>query len=524
MSLVRNSVDPIVLSSSTESVAACEFHGAPRLLLAGGVALILAGLLSGAAFALFVSHVLNAELRSVWASLIETVARGGTHEITPAVERLREIAIARGRAMSFHSHIGSYGLLAAMIALAQRSVLGNARQGLIAPALILSGGVLQAAGMYAQAWRAAYAVSISDLGTALLGAGIALTLFRLLRSSADATQASPERANTFSVDQVLLRAGAALVCMGLLLGMYVAWRHIYFEQPALASSFAEMLRALEVGDVRTASAEFIRYKTIQARIDITAASHSHAVFFGFVLLVIAFTLRSLTLWRGFTQATRVLALAGAFLLPICVFLAPRISMRFAVGANIGGALVVSALTIVLIGLLIRKQRPRELDGTAVIAVSRPLVFGALATLLLGLAASLLWSHVGAEPPRLSQREDVAAVLAGVAAQGDSAAPATAHVRANLAHSRMVNAHAHVLNLGVLVIALALLLACGSLGRHAQARAAGVLAFGVLAYPAGLIVDGAGVSSVGHALAFAGSMSVVAIAIIAFWKLLGEQTR
>lgn len=507
----------------TETVARSELDAAQRFLLAGGVSLILVGLLSGGLFALLVSHTLNAELRSVWASLIESVAHGGTTDILPAIEHLREIAVDRGRAMSLHSHIAAYGLLAAMIALAQRSVPGNERQGLLAAAFILTGGMLQAAGMYTQSWRAAYALSISDCGTVLLEIGIGLTLIRLLRSSAATTHAPQQRVNSFSADPGLLRAGAALVCIGLLLGMYVAWRHIYFEQPALVSAFTEMMRALEAGDVRTASAQFNLYKTIQTRIDITAGAHSHAVFFGLVLVVTAFAIRSLTLSRVFINTARMLAVVGAFLLPMCVFLAPRISMRFAIGANVGGALVVAALAIVLIGLLIQKKRLNEPDGGTVIPVCRPLVLGALATLLLGFAASLLWSHLGAETPRLVQREDVAGLLAGVSTRSDSAVPAAAHVRVNLAHSRMVNAHAHFLNLGVLVLALALLLAGGRLGEHAQLRGAVVLAFGVPAYLAGLILDGVGVSSAGHVLAFAGAVSTVAVAVVAFWNLLGEET-
>src|SRR5262249_27325643 len=64
----------MMLAANAEIEAAGELHPAQRLLLAGGVSLALVGLLSGVIFALFFSHVLNAELRSVWASLIEAVA------------------------------------------------------------------------------------------------------------------------------------------------------------------------------------------------------------------------------------------------------------------------------------------------------------------------------------------------------------------------------------------------------------------------------------------------------------------
>lgn len=520
MSLVRNP-DEVALDSKLAEATASQYHPAQRLLLAGGVSLVLVGLLSGGIFALFVSHVVNAELRSVWAALIESVARGDTSAIHPAVDRLRELAVDRGRAMSMHSHIASYGLLTAMIGLARHSLLGNSNQNFIASLLVLTGGALQGASMYAQSWRMAQAFTASDLGAVLLFIGISLTVFRLLRSDAAAAQTAPSVAGNFIVDNVLLRAGASLVCIGLVLGLYVAWRHIYFEQPALSAAFAEMLRALDMGDVRTASARFGDYKTIQTRIDITAASHSHAVFFGFVLLVTAFTIRSLRLPRPVLNAARVLVLGGAFLLPVCVFLAPRISMRFALGANIGGALVVLALAIVLIGLVVGKERTKPEAGRVMPQVSRPLVLGTLVALQLGLAASVLWSHLGAESPRLSRREDVADVIAEVAAPGERAEAPRTHTEANLAHSRMIAAHAHFLNLAVLLIALALLIAKGRLGPQAKARAAAGLAFGVIAYPAGLILDGAGVSTPGHVLAFAGSVVVVAISLAALWNVLEE---
>jgi hypothetical protein len=314
--------------------------------------MVAAGLISGEWFALFVSHALNADLRTEWASVIAMAAEPSPN-FTAALERVEHLAAQRAQAMSLHSHVGSFGVLLAMLALFQSAFQSKgARFELVEALLILTGAALQPAAMYWSQAKLGGVLALSDLAVALVLAGIAFMTVRSFRSKSEHARVHERLSRIVEQSEGrLVTFGTMLVGLGLVFGMFVAWRHLYFDQPALRLTFGEMLAALQAGSTERASNAFLAYKAMQTRMDITAASHSHAILFGMLIIVVAWILPILRFSRGMTMTVRALAVGGGFLLPVFVYLAPRYGFTFALFADAAGGLMLCAILIVLAGLL-----------------------------------------------------------------------------------------------------------------------------------------------------------------------------
>lgn len=320
---------------------------APTLLLGGGLVLVVAGLVSGELFALLLSHRLNADLRSAWQEVLAQAGRADAAAVLAQFEEIQRLATERARAMSLHSHFGPYGLLAAGLGLA-RVRLGRAYRFEVPAALaILVGGLMQSLSFLSFDAMADSWWSVSNGGAAVLLVGMVLYL-PCLRSASASPPPLPRQGEPGGG---LLRIGAALVLFGLLFGLYLAGRHVFFEEPALHAALHDLVGAIVAGDADTAQSRYAVYKSTQIRMAITAAAHSHAVAFGFIMLVVALATAHLQLHARWRSAAFVLIAAGGLLLPVFVYLAPRYGYIFALCADSAGGLVILGLLIVLVGLV-----------------------------------------------------------------------------------------------------------------------------------------------------------------------------
>lgn len=318
-----------------------------RLLLCGGLLLLLGGLVAGEVFALLISHRLNADLRAAWLGVLELSGRREVDAIAARFEHIHYLATQRGHVMSIHSHAGPYGLLATALALTKTRLGALGRYDLPAAILIVAGGLIQSAGFVVPNHETIAWLSFSNTGVVMLLIGIGCYVPGLMPAAAQyRALPGPEDAGG-----MLLRAGATLAFAGLLFGLFLAWRHVFFEEPALHLALKELMGAIRRGDTEVAKAIYATYKSTQIRMAITAASHSHAVAFGLTMILAALLaghLRLTSLWRN---TAYTLIAAGGFLLPVFVYLAPRFGYIYALCADAAGALVILGLLITLIGLI-----------------------------------------------------------------------------------------------------------------------------------------------------------------------------
>jgi hypothetical protein len=335
--------DPVIGSGARQLTTSA------RLLLGGGLILVVAGLVTGELFALLLSHTINADLRAAWQDVLTLAGKADIEVVGLRFDEIHRLATERARAMSLHSHFGPYGLLAAALALFKTRLGAPGPYDLPATIFILAGGLLQSVGFLSLDYGATAWLTASNAGVVMLVLGIALYIPGLLPASSQVA-AVPRFGEAGGR---LLRSGVVLVFLGLVFGLFLAWRHVFFEEPALHRALRDLIGSIDAGDEETALSLYATYKSSQVRMAITAASHSHAVAFGFIMIVAALATEHLRLTRGWRNTSYLLIAVGGLLLPVFVYLAPRYGYVFALCADSAGGLVILGLLIVLIGLIPR---------------------------------------------------------------------------------------------------------------------------------------------------------------------------
>jgi hypothetical protein len=321
-----------------------------RLLIVGGLILVVGGLLAGELFALFLSHTINADLRAAWMDVLALSGKGAVDEITIRFEEIRALATERARAMSLHSHAGPYGLLASGLAITKSRLGNTGKFDLPAAILILAGGLMQSVGFLTLDYETGGVLSLSNTGVMLLLIGIGLYTAGLT----PATVRAATLPRTEEAGGLLMRIGATLVFAGLVFGLFLAWRHVFFDEPALHTILLNLVEAIRNGEAEAANGFYTTYKSTQIRMAITAAAHSHAVTFGFLMIIVGLLAGNLRLSNMWSNSAFVLIASGGLLLPVFVYLAPRLGYFYALCADASGALVIIGLVIVLRGLMPQK--------------------------------------------------------------------------------------------------------------------------------------------------------------------------
>lgn len=341
----HNAPDVITLSHFSRMEAA-------RLLAFGGIALLVCGMLAGEIYAIYISHVANGIIRQHWQGVISAVAAGDGEALLQHFAVITDLGEKRGRVMNTHSHIGAYGLLALVLAHLQPYLaLGSESRRLLAW-LFLAGAVLQFGGAYLSYYAGDWLFYLSSAGAVLLIFACARTLVAL-RPSADEAPSLKERLKMQlapAASRFLLKAGLLLIIGGMAFGLYYAWVLVSTDEPALYAAIDDATALVAAGDVEGAQASITAFKRGQSTIAITAAAHSHAVEFGFLMLLVALLQRYVLLQERWQLNWARAMAAGAFLLPVCVFLATKYGLRAAAFADISGALVLLALVAMGFGI------------------------------------------------------------------------------------------------------------------------------------------------------------------------------
>ena len=325
---------------------------AARILVCGGILLIIAGMLLGEVYAIFISHVGTGEIKRLWTAIADALGRGDASAAVAGFERVEEMLHRRGRIVNTHSHIIAFGFLALTLAVLQ-SVLamdeGRKRRLAI---LVITGSILQPLFVFVRGYAGEWAVWVSDLGSFLV-IGAVLAYLAGLRSTQGLSESL--RAQVVSLlaspsSRLLLRTGGVLIIAGMAFGLYFAWlfvtqlepRHWELLQSGLAASRSDPAAARET---------VLAYRALQSKIAITAAAHSHAIEMGTMALLLAFVQNFVFLsdrWK--LRWSRVFCF-GSALMPVFIFCATIVGLVSAAFADLSGGLAVVALIAMLVGLV-----------------------------------------------------------------------------------------------------------------------------------------------------------------------------
>lgn len=325
-----------------------------RLLAFGGISLILVAMLLGEIYAIYISHVANGIIKAHWAGVIEAAGVADTSAVRAHFAIIQELTEKRGRFMNTHSHMGAYGLLALGLAFLQPALALGSRLKRVLAVVFLSGAVLQFGGVYLSYYVGPTVLYLSDFGALLLIFAVGGTLFgmhKYRKASGPSIGALVSMQLTPAASRFLLKAGVLLILAGMAFGLYYAWQLVSQDQPAVYDTISAAAAKLAKGDIQAATELVARFKAAQSKIAITAAAHSHAIEFGFLLVLLAFIQRFVSLTETWRLRWAKVLVTGAFLLPVCVYLASIYGLRAAAFADLSGGLMVVGLLAMGIGVI-----------------------------------------------------------------------------------------------------------------------------------------------------------------------------
>jgi hypothetical protein len=190
-------------------------------------------------------------------------------------------------------------------------------------------------------------------GLLVLLATLAYLLGLFRHASTTGQTAAPDAllADRSSAGRMLLASGVLLVLIGFLHGAYYAAIDLYRHEGMDASILSEMAAGAAASDAVAVDRSLGAYGMLQGDKAVKIAAHAHAIEFGLLAMMMAFFQPYVALREVWKQRWAGVLLLGSILLPVCVLLELRYGLVAGGLADLGGLLVIVALTAMWIGIL-----------------------------------------------------------------------------------------------------------------------------------------------------------------------------
>jgi hypothetical protein len=336
---------------------------ARRLLVLGGIGLILTGMIFGDIFAVFTLHQNAARVGANLAAAGHAAAAGDSDAVFANFQNVGNLLENRGTKVDTHVHMIDFGYLALLLALVQPWVAlqENAKKK-IAWVFLVGGWVLPVGvflihyvGLaYSPSKTIGWASIVADFGGLLVllaTAAYLLNLWRYTRQTGEPRVEDSLLADRSLAARALFVGGLTLVLLGFLHGAYYAAADLYKHE---ARDF-DLLSQMSVGAAARTTAvideALSEYGQLQGEKAVNIAAHAHAIEFGMLAILLAFFQPYIGLSEIWKRRWASVLLVGSLLLPVCVFLEVRYGLVAGGIADIGGLLVIVALLAMWIGIL-----------------------------------------------------------------------------------------------------------------------------------------------------------------------------
>jgi hypothetical protein len=337
--------------------------GARRLLVLGGLALILAGMVLGDIFAVFVLHQNAARISEGLLSATGAVVihdRGRIPDDFAAIGGLLE---NRGTKVDAHVHIIDFGYLALLFALVQPWVLLSERWKKRLAWLLVIGAALLPVGVFlihyvGLAYSPLEAIGLAsifaDFGGLLVllaSFGELVGLWKYLRRPTQTAVRDALLADRSWAGRALLAGGTALILAGFLHGSYYAGVLLYGHEARDAALLSTMTSEAAANHPTAAAQAVADYGNLQGEKAVNIAAHAHIIEFGMLAMLMAFFQPFVFLAERWKRVWAVVLLAGSAALPVFVLLELHWGLIAGGLADAGGLLVIVALLGMLVGVL-----------------------------------------------------------------------------------------------------------------------------------------------------------------------------
>ena len=337
--------------------------GARRLLVLGGIGLILGGMLFGDIFAVFVLHQNASHVGASLATAAHAALTGNRSLVDASFEDVGSLLENRGTKVDTHVHMIDFGYLALLLAiLLPWSALRESTKQRLAW-LFLTGAGLLPVGVflihyvglvYSPLPSIGWASIFADIGGSLVLVATLGFLLGLLKSLR--LEDGPRTPDTLLLDRgasgrILLFFGLAMVLAGFLHGAYYAGVDLYRHESLDSSILTDMAKAAASGEASAVDHSLEAYGQLQGDKAVKIAAHAHIIEFGLLAMLLAFFQPYVALRDGWKLRWAYLLLIGSVLLPTCVLMELRLGLVAGGLADLGGLLVIIALLAMWIGIL-----------------------------------------------------------------------------------------------------------------------------------------------------------------------------
>jgi hypothetical protein len=345
------------LSPVSKPVAAAPMSAA-RVLIFGGILLMVGGMLFGDIFAVFLLHQNAGQTSRVLMSAAEAVRAHDSLGVTNAFGQLGPLLEDHGTKVDAHVHMTDAGYLALLLALVQPYVALSQKLKKRLASLFVIGGALLPIGIflihyvgltYSPFSIIGWASILADSAGALLIAVLVIELWavwKFLRENASASEPVLPAAATWE-QRVLLSGGTALILAGFLYGAWYAGIDLYAHE----ARETRILHSLIDNGTNPIAAEIADYEFLAAEKAVRIAAHSHIIEFGLLAMLLSFVQPYVYLRQRWKRRWIAILLAGSLILPVFVLLELKLGLVAAGIADLGGLMVIVALLGIATGVV-----------------------------------------------------------------------------------------------------------------------------------------------------------------------------
>ena len=331
------------------------------MLVFGGIVLIVAGMLFGDIFAVFVLHQNGGRTGETLLAAAQAAAVRNVAGVRDAFARVGSLLEDRGTKIDTHVHMTDAGYLALLLALVQPYVaLPPKRKKRLAQVFLL-GSILLPVGIflihyvglvYGPFTAIGWASVLADSGGALLIIGLlgeAWGFLNYLRRHRT-IQAEILRENSWA-ERALLSGGSLLVLLGFLFGSWYAYFDLYSQEQEEVSILGKLVNQAAANSASGMTEAVNQYGGLAASRAVSIAAHSHWIEFGLLALLLSFVQPYVFLSEPWKRRWVMALLVGSLALPLFVLLELHLGLVAGGIADIAGLLVIIALLGMLTGVL-----------------------------------------------------------------------------------------------------------------------------------------------------------------------------
>ncbi len=361
-----------VSSSKERELAGFAALGARRLLLLGGLALILTGMFFGDIFAVFTLHQNAAQVGANLAAAAHAALAGNRQAALANFQNVGAFLENRGTKVDTHVHMIDFGYLALLLAILQPWVAFTESVKKKLAWVFLTGAWLLPVGVYLIHYvglahspmkTIGWASIAADFGGLLVLIATFVCLLGMWKHFRRKLDGPPDKllADRSTEGRMLLAGGIALVLLGFFHGAYYAATDLYRHEAQDYSLLAAMSAGAAALAPLVVDAALTGYGQLQGAKAVNIAAHAHSIEFGLLAVMMAFFqpyVRLRASWKRFWAGA---LLVGSLLLPVCVLLEMKFGLVAGGLADAAGLLIIFALLAMWIGML---RYTGELDAAA----------------------------------------------------------------------------------------------------------------------------------------------------------------